>query len=79
MLRLGLGTPIEVEKLSDVALRTPIPAFPVPLNATLCGEPMTESLKSRVAVLLPIAVGTKVTETVQLAPAARFVPQVVDI
>jgi len=49
---------------------------PVPLSATVCGEPVALSLMVSVPVRVPPAVGVKVTETVQLPPAAKLVPQV---
>jgi hypothetical protein len=48
---------------------------PVPLRATLCGEPVASSVIVILAVRVPAAVGVKVTEIVQLAPAATLVPQ----
>ena len=75
----ALVSPIEPERLSDVALSPAIPPFPVPLNTTLCGEPTTESLKNKVALLVPFAVGANITETAQFAAAANDDPQVVEI
>ena len=46
-------------------------AVPVPLSAAVCGLPPALSEMLRAAVLEPAAVGVKVTEMVQLAPAAR--------
>ena len=50
-------------------------SWPVPLNATLWGLPEALSEMLRVPVLVPPAVGLKVTEMEQLAPAATLVPQ----
>ena len=50
-----------------------------PLSETLCGAPTTESLKTKVALLVPAAVGVNFTETVQAAPAAKEDSQVVEI
>ena len=50
----------------------------VPLTARLCGELVAESAISKVALRVPAAVGVKLTETVQLAPAANEVPQVLE-
>jgi hypothetical protein len=50
---------------------------PVPARLTLCGEPTASSVIESVPVRLPIAVGLKVTETVQLAFTASVAPQVV--
>lgn len=52
-------------------------AVPVPVRATVCGEPVALSAIERLAVKAPAAVGLNSTETVQLAAAARVVPQVV--
>ena len=52
-------------------------AAPVPVRATFCGEPVALSATSRVAVKVPVAAGLKLTEMVQVAPAASVVPQVV--
>jgi hypothetical protein len=51
-------------------------AVPVPLSATVCGEPVALSAIESVAAKLAAEVGVKVTETVQLAPAASELPQV---
>lgn len=51
----------------------------MPLREILCGVPTTESLKSKVALLVPTAVGVNVMLTAQLAPAAKEDPQVVEI
>jgi hypothetical protein len=51
-------------------------AAPVPLNPTVCGDPLALSVTVRFPVLLPEAVGLNVTDMVQLAPAATLVPQV---
>jgi hypothetical protein len=50
-------------------------AVPVPLSATDCGDPAASSVISRLAVLLPTAVGLNVTTTVRLAPTAMLGPQ----
>ena len=47
-------------------------ATPVPVSATVCGEPVALSAKPSEAVSVPAAMGLKVTETVQDPPAARF-------
>ena len=72
-------TPTAPAKLSEVPLTMTRPAFPVPFNATLCGEPITKSLKSNVALRAPVALGVKITDTVQLAEAANEDPQFVEI
>lgn len=48
---------------------------PPPLKATVCGEPVTLSVIVTVPVRVPAAVGVKVTEIVQLPPAATLDPQ----
>jgi hypothetical protein len=50
--------------------------LPVPLRLTVCGPPGAESVKVSVPVAAPVAVGVNVTPTLQLAPAAMLVPQV---
>lgn len=52
-----------------------LPAVPVPLRATVCGEPGALSAALSVAVSAPAAAGLKATVRVQLAPAAIDVPQ----
>ena len=49
-------------------LRVTPGTVPVPLNATVCGAPGALSEMLRLAVRLPLAVGLKVAEIVQLAP-----------
>jgi hypothetical protein len=51
-------------------------ASPPPLKATVCGEPLALSVIVSVPVRLPAAVGVKVTEIAQFAPAATLAPQV---
>src|SRR2546423_549832 len=48
---------------------------PVPESDTVCGLLASESVSVSVPVRVPPAVGVKVTLTVQLAPAARLLPQ----
>ena len=50
----------------------------MPVSATLCGLPESGlSAIANVALRAPVAVGLKLTETVQLPNAARLAPQVV--
>jgi hypothetical protein len=49
---------------------------PVPVRLTVCGLPLALSVIVMVAVLVPDAVGAKVTLIVQLAPADTLEPQV---
>ena len=51
----------------------------VPLRETIWAEPAALSVKLRVAVRVPVAVGVKETETEQLAAGASDDPQVVGI
>jgi hypothetical protein len=62
--------------VSAVELEETETASPPPLNATVCGEPLTLSVIVSVPVRLPAAVGVKVMEMVQPAPAATLVPHV---
>jgi hypothetical protein len=50
-------------------------ATPVPVSDTCCGLPAALSVIVRVPLADPVAVGVKVTLTVQLAPAASVAPQ----
>jgi len=52
--------------------------IPVPLSATVCGLPLALSVMvNDSAGTAPAAVGVSVTETVQEAPTASVLPQVV--
>jgi hypothetical protein len=62
--------------VSPVELEETETASPPPLKATVCGDPLTLSVIVSVPVRLPAAVGVKVTEAVQPAPAARLAPHV---
>jgi hypothetical protein len=64
---------VRVEKLTDVGETET--AVPVPLRATNCGLVGSESATLRVADRIEAAVGANLTPIVQLAPAARLVPQ----
>ena len=48
---------------------------PAPLSATVCGEPAALSATESVAAKLAMDPGVKVTEIVQLEPAAKDAPQ----
>jgi len=54
-------------------------AAPVPFSATVCGEPVALSVVVRLAVALPAAAGLNAIESVQLAPTARDVEQVLAV
>ena len=66
-----------IAKVSDVVLRPSVveATCPVPLNATVCGEPVALSVNVTAAERMPEAVGVKVTLTEQLAPDASVAPQ----
>ncbi len=51
---------------------------PLPLSATVCGEPVALSVTDSVAERTAAAVGLKVIETVQPAPTARLDVQLLD-
>src|SRR5436190_5986550 len=53
----------------------PVAASPVPVRLTACGLPLALSVTLNVALLVPLAVGVKVTLIVHCAPAATDVPQ----
>jgi hypothetical protein len=44
---------------------------PMPVRATLCGEPVALSVATRLALAVPGVLGLKAIERVQLAPGAR--------
>jgi hypothetical protein len=63
----------------EVGLMVTVPLDPpgaYPDNAAVCGEFVAESLKVSVAVRVPLTLGAKMMLAVQLAEAARLVPQV---
>jgi hypothetical protein len=51
-------------------------AIPVPDKVTICGLFPALSVKVKVPLIGPVAVGDKVKATLQCVPAARLVPQV---
>src|SRR5207249_4739449 len=53
----------------------PPAASPVPVRLTACGLPLALSVTLNDALLVPLAVGVKVTLIVHCAPAATEVPQ----
>jgi hypothetical protein len=61
---------------ANVAGETVACTSPVPVRETVCGLLLALSVMVRVPGLLPVALGVKVTLTVQLAPAANDDPQV---
>lgn|SRR5437763_2088145 len=48
---------------------------PVPVRGSVCGLPWALSVTVKVAVLVPDAVGVKLTVILQAPPAARMEPQ----
>ena len=58
------------------AIDTRLAAAPVPVNDRSCGLPLALSVNVSVPVLVLNCFGEKVTEAVQLAPAAREEGQV---
>src|SRR5438034_236964 len=50
--------------------------MPLPVSGTVCGLPPALSETERLAARLPLAVGLKVTETVQPAPAASVLGRI---
>jgi hypothetical protein len=69
---------VTVPKLNELAdsVTGELEPLPVPLRLTVWGPPGAESVKVSVPVAAPVAVGVKVTPTLQLAPGAMLVPQV---
>jgi hypothetical protein len=63
-------------KLDGLAATIPVAAIPNPESGTFCGLLPAESLKLRVAVRVPVAVGLKRIATVQVALAAKLNPHV---
>jgi hypothetical protein len=72
-----VGTCGQRTRPSATTLRT-IHYFPVPDRFTTCGLFPALSVNVNVPVAAPDTVGLNVTPTVQLAPAATVVPQVLD-
>ena len=64
------------ESVEGLAVSVLVGDVPVPESVTVWGLLLSESTNVSVAVLLPVAVGAKTTFTVQLADAARLLPQV---
>ena len=62
--------------VGDTVAFAALPDEPLPARATVCGLFPAASLKVRVAVREPVAVGLNVILTVQLADPARLAPQV---
>ncbi len=71
----------DVEQFPPVGQVAPLAAereksVPVPASGTVCGLSEALSVMVTAAARLPDAAGVKLTLTVQLAPAATLVPQV---
>jgi hypothetical protein len=71
---LGLPTVCAVQK--KLLGETANPLIPVPLRLTVCGLLLALSLTNRIPVCAPQLRGVKLTQIVQLAPAASELPQV---
>jgi hypothetical protein len=66
--------PAAIDAFAGVtASDTRLAAAPVPLKVTICGLLFALSVNVSVPVRVPVRVGLKVTDTVQLAPAAIVV------
>lgn len=64
--------PAVTEEFAGVtAIETRLAAVPVPVKATVCGLLLALSAKLKVPLRVPSALGEKITDAVQLAPAAR--------
>lgn len=63
-------------RLDGLAVTVPDAAVPFPLNATVCGLFVAESLKFRMADRCPVVVGAKTILAVQVTDAASDAPQV---
>ena len=73
----GLVVPVGSDgKVGGADKLTTGSAIPVPLKLTVCGLPLALSVMVRDPVLVPLAVGVKVTSMVQLALVATELPQV---
>lgn len=71
--------PVTAEKLSEAGVNETTgagSATPVPLSATVCGEPVALSVTETAAAKLAPEIGVKVTEMVQLEPTTSEAPQV---
>jgi hypothetical protein len=53
-----------------------VKSSPVPVSATVCGLPTASSAMATAPVLVPAAIGLKITLRVQFALAATVEPQV---
>lgn len=74
--RLAVADPPTVAIVNAVEVTDSDSVDPVPVSDTVCGDPVALSVIVRLPVRLPPAVGVNVTETVQFAPMATLVPQV---
>ena len=55
-----------------------VKSWPMPVNSTVCGVPAALSDTLSAPARVPPAVGLKVTDIVQFAPASTVFPQVLD-
>jgi hypothetical protein len=65
-----------VAELDEASGTLKAKSSPVPVSVTVCGLPAALSVTVTLPVLIPVAVGSKVTLMVQLALAATLEPQV---
>ena len=73
----ALFTPtVTLPKFPLVGENATVGVVPVPDRVTLCGLLEALSVTTTVPAFVPVAVGVKVTEIVQFAPAATEVPHV---
>jgi hypothetical protein len=72
LLAVPIGCPLKIRFTGE---NVTAGAVPVPLKLTVCGLPTALSVTLREALRDPMTVGLNVTLMLQLAPAARFLPQ----
>jgi len=65
-------------KFKLVGARFTAGATPVPVNAAFWGLPLALSVTDRVPLRVPVAAGVKLTLILQLAPAPKLTPQLLD-
>jgi len=63
------------EGVMELTEKSSVGVIPVPPRVTICGDPAALSAIESVVVKLVVETGVKVTEMVQLAPAASDSPQ----
>ena len=65
-----------VVKVNELGVRSAVAAVPNPKRAAVCVPPGASSVNVMFAEFEPVAVGLKITLTVQFPPAGTLVPQV---